>query len=163
MKSFVLVLIFSTATWAGFKEDYKSNIEFCNNLTKDSNKVAMVNGRWVLTKSYIAELKKDPVVSRRQMLCDVSIVFNRNFEKKHQPKFEVLAKKRLSIVDVEAIKYELLQLVYDDTPKAHADAVRELWVSIEKYYDEKMRLILAERVPPTKAPTKKPTKKPKKK
>jgi hypothetical protein len=158
MRAFLLVLIFSTASWAGFKEDYKSNIEFCKNLTKDSDKVALVNGKWALTKSYIAEMKKDPALSRRQMLCDVYSVFLRNFEKKHQPKFEVLAKKRLSIVDVEAIKYELLELVYKDSPKAHSDAVRELWVSIEKYHDEKMRLILAQRVKPTQAPTKKPKK-----
>jgi hypothetical protein len=158
MRSFFLVLIFSTASWAGFKEDYKSNIEFCKTLTKDSNKVAMVNGQWVLTKSYIAEMKKDPAVSRRQMFCDVSLVFARNFEKKHQSKFEVLAKKRLSIVDVEAIKYELLQRVNEDSPKAHRDAARETWVGIEKYYEEKMRLILAARVKPTKAPTKKPKK-----
>ena len=148
--TFFLALVFTFSAWAGFKEDRKSDLEFCANLTKDSTKVAMVNGSWALTKSYIAELKADPAARRKQMLCDVSMVFNRYFEKRQQPKFEILAKKRLSIVDVEAIRYELLELVYKDTPKAHTDAVNQMWPGIEKYYEEKMRLLLASKVKPIK-------------
>jgi hypothetical protein len=150
MKCFFFLVMLSVSAAAGFKEDHKADLEYCKNLTKDATKVAMINEKWTLTKSYIASLEEEPDLLRSQMFCDMGSTFGKNFEKKYQPKFEVLAKKRLSVAEVEAIQMEFLELVYKDKPKARLDAFRGKWAGIEGYFDEKMRVVLAKRTKPAK-------------
>lgn len=150
MNFFFLLVLVSASAMADFKENHKADLEYCKNLTKDAAKVAMVNEKWTLTKSYLANLEKEPDLLRSQMFCDMGLSFGRNFEKKFQAKFEVLAKKRLSPTEVEAIQVEFLELVYNDKPKARLDAFRGKWEGLDEYFNEKMRIVLAGRTKPVK-------------